>query len=299
MPNNVSSQPFWRSILFVPVLVDRFVQKAPMVGADALMLDLEDSIAPNQKSAARAVAGDIAKDYAAAGHDVFVRINRPWRLAVADLEATINPHITALTLPMVDSPEHVQEVAKVVDELERERGIPTGKIRFFLQVETAKGFTRINAIAAAHPRVAAIGLGSEDFATDLRIEPQAEILQMPKQLAVIAARAADVRPMGFIGSIARFNDTKALTRIMQRSRNFGFQGASCIHPNQVKVCNACFGPTTQEVEQAQQIVQAYEEALAKGVGAITVNGKMVDVPVWERAKILLELADTIAKRGLT
>ena len=290
------SLPVWRSQLFVPATSERFVAKGPEVGADALILDLEDSVAASAKASARAAAPDIVRGFAARGIDTLVRINRPWRLAVHDLEAAVIPELTALLCPMVDSAEHVAALSETVAELEAERGIPAGRVRLCLAVETAKGYLSLREIARADPRTVALSLGSEDFALSMGMVSDEETLYGPKQQVVACAREAGILPMGFVGSIAQYRDIDAFRRIVRRSKKMGFTGATCIHPNQVRVCNEEFGPTEAEVEEARRIVAAYDGALARGEGAIAVDGRMVDVPVAERARAVLQVADALAAR---
>lgn len=290
------SLPVWRSQLFVPATAERFIAKGPEVGADALILDLEDSVAANAKASAREAAPDVVRGFAARGIDTLVRINRPWRLAVRDLEAVVLPELTALLCPMVDSADHVVALSETVAELEAERGIPSGRIRLVLAVETAKGYLNLRAIAHADPRSVALSLGSEDFSLSMGMTPDEETLFGPKQQMVACANEAGLLPMGFVGSIAEFRDIERFRRIVRRSKKMGLKGATCIHPNQVRICNEEFGPSEAEIEEARRIVVAYDEALDRGDGAISVDGKMVDVPVAERAKALLRIADAIAAR---
>jgi len=230
------------------------------------------------------------------GADVVVRINRPLRLALRDIEAAIGPGVLALALPKVDGPEHVQLLAEIVDEVEAERGMAPGTTRLIAMVETAAAFFRIAEIARAHPRLCALNLGAEDFATSAGILPEAEALSMPKQMAVFAARAAGIMPLGFIGSIAEFHDLDGFRQTIRRSRRFGFIGASVIHPSQVPILNEEFRPSPNEVDHARRVLTAYDKALAEGVGAVTVDGKMIDVPVVERARLLVEREEAIAAR---
>jgi citrate lyase subunit beta/citryl-CoA lyase len=190
----------------------------------------------------------------------------------------------------------VRLLAEIVDEVEAERGMAPGTTRFIAMVETAAAFFRIAEIARAHPRLCALNLGAEDFATSAGILPEPEALSMPKQMAVFAARAAGIMPMGFIGSIAEFHDLAAFRETIRRSRRFGFIGASVIHPSQVAIPNEEFRPGLGEVDHARRVVAAYDKALAEGVGAVTVDGKMIDVPVVDRAKLILEREAAIAAR---
>ena len=290
------SLPVWRSQLFIPATAEKFIARGPEVGADALILDLEDSVAASAKESARAAAPDIVRGFRARGIDTLVRINRPWRLAVRDLEAAVIPELTALLCPMVDSAEHVVALSGTIAGLEAERGIPAGRIRLCLAVETAKGYLNLREIARADPRSVALSLGSEDFSLSMGMVADEETLYGPKQQVVACAREAGLLPMGFVGSIADYRDVDAFRRIVRRSKKMGLKGATCIHPNQVRVCNEEFGPTEAETEEARRIVAAYDGALARGEGAISVDGRMVDVPVAERAREVLRIADAVAAR---
>jgi citrate lyase subunit beta / citryl-CoA lyase len=288
--------PVWRSLLFVPVTQRRFVDGAARRGADAIILDLEDSVAASEKERARELVPEAAAIVSRGGADVVVRINRPLRMAVRDIEAAVGPGVLALALPKVDSAEHVRLLAEIVDEVEAERGMAVGTTRLIAMVETAVAFFHLAEIARAHPRLCALTLGAEDFATSAGILPEAEALSMPKQMAVFAARAAGIMPLGFIGSIAEFHDLDGFRQTIRHSRRFGFIGASVIHPSQVPILNAEFPPGAEEVDHARRVLAAYDRALAEGVGAVTVDGKMIDVPVVERARLLVEREMAIAAR---
>jgi citrate lyase subunit beta/citryl-CoA lyase len=289
--------PAWRSLLFVPVTAEKFVRTGADRGADGIILDLEDAVAPSEKARARTLIADAIPQVSRNGADVLVRVNRPWRLLVRDLESAVIPGVAALMLTKVDSPELVHAVAEIVAELEVERGIAAGKIKFVVLVETAAGFFRIEAIAKSHPRVVALSLGTEDFTADVGMLPDPEGLLYPKQHTLFAARAAGILPMGFVGSIADFRDQNAFRAIIRRSKRLGFVGASAIHPLQVPVLNEEFSPTTAEVERAQRMVAAYDAAFAQGLGAVQFEGAMIDVPVVQRAQNVIARAAAIAQRG--
>jgi citrate lyase subunit beta / citryl-CoA lyase len=288
--------PVWRSLLFVPVTAGRFVDGAARRGADAIILDLEDSVAASEKERARVLVPQAAEIVSRGGADVVVRINRPMRMAVRDIEAAIGPGVMALALPKTENAAHVRLLAEIVDEIEIERGMTVGTTRLIAMVETAAAFFHIAEIARAYPRLCALNLGAEDFATSAGILPEAEALSMPKQMAVFAARAAGIMPLGFIGSIAEFHDLDGFRQTIRRSRRFGFIGASVIHPSQVAILNEEFRPNVDEIAHARRVLAAYDRALAEGVGAVTVDGKMIDVPVVERARQLVAREAAIAGR---
>jgi len=288
--------PVWRSMLFVPVIVRKFVEGAAKRGADALILDLEDSVPPAEKPRARALLQEAAEIAGRGGADILVRINRPLPLAVADIAAAVNPRVAALMLPKIESASHLRLLAEVVDEAEAARGMAPGTTRLVAMIETAGAFFEMAEIARAHPRIVAMTLGAEDFALSVGMLPEAEALFFPKQQMIIAARAAGILPLGFLGTVADFKDLDAFRATIRRSRRIGFAGASVIHPSQVAILNEEFSPPAEEVAHADRVVAAYEKATAEGIGAITVDGKMIDVPVVERAQALLRRHRAIAAR---
>jgi citrate lyase subunit beta/citryl-CoA lyase len=297
-PDGRRSLPVWRSLLYVPANVERFIGGAHRRGADAIILDLEDSVPLAERPEARRNLQATAAKVARGGADVMVRINRPWRQTILDLEAAISPAVQALALTKVDSADHVRLIAEVVSEFEAERGMRVGTTQFMVMIETAAAFFRMPEIAAADGRIVAMTLGGEDFALSVGMVPDADGLFMPKQQLAIAARAAGIMPLGFIGTVADYDDLDAFRHTVRRSRRIGFLGASVIHPSQVAILNAEFAPSADEVASAQRIVAAYEEATAAGRGSIAVDGKMVDVPVVERAnQTLRRHADITAREA--
>ncbi len=289
--------PVWRSLMFVPVTSEKFVRTGADRGADAIILDLEDAVAPSQKDHARTLIADAIPHVSRNGADVLVRVNRPWRMLVRDIEAAVIPGVAALVLTKVDSPEHVHAVEEIVTELETERGLPAGGMKFVVLVETAAGFFQIDKIARASQRIVGLSLGSEDFAADVGMQADPEGLFYPKQQTLFAARAAGVLPMGFVGSIADFRDQDAFRAIVRRSRRLGFMCASAIHPLQVSVLNEEFSPPAAEVERAERMIAAYDAAYAQGLGAVQFEGAMIDVPVVERARTVVKRAMALRAKG--
>jgi len=277
----------WRSLLYVPVTSERFVAKAHTRGADAIILELEDAVAPSEKDRARGLVAEAAALVSQAGADVLVRINRPWRLAVRDVEAAVGPHVRGLVLPKVDSAEHVLALAEIAADVEHERGISVGQTVFFPRIESPKGLLNVAAIAAAHPRVVAVGLGSVDFtlATGMAAGGAGNVAATFQ--VVTATCAAGRVPLGLVSTITDFGDVEAFRHVAEQSRDLGLRGAPCVHPAQVAILNEVFSASEAEVEHARRIVDEYEQALAEGTGAITVDGEFVDVPIYEHAKRLL------------
>lgn len=280
-------RPRWRSLLYVPVVSERFVAKAHERGADAIILELEDAVAPSEKERARSLVADAAAAVSRGGADVLVRVNRPWRLAVGDLEASIGPHVRGLVLPKVDSAEHVLALAEIAASVEAERAIEAGHTVFFPRIEGPKGLLNVAKICAAHPRVVAVGLGSSDYTIATGMETGGPGNVAASFDVVNAAVAAGIVPIGLTGAIVGFDDLDAFRRLAEESRALGLRGAPCVHPSQVPILNEVFSPTIDELEHARRVVDEYEQALAAGEGAITVDGEFVDVPFYEQAKRLL------------
>lgn len=290
--------PLWRSLLYVPVTNQRFVEKASARGADVIKLDLEDSIPPAEKPAARAALRDAAQVISNAGTEVLVRINRPWRMTVLDLEAAIWPEVSGLCLPKLESADHLAFLDETVEELERERGMQVGSICFMGLIETPRGLNNVREIAKASPRLKGLSLGQEDYSAALGMPglgPQDLLEDM--RLVQRAAREAEILPLGYAGSIAEITDMEAFRASAQRARALGMEGGSCVHPAQVPIMNAVFSPTEEEVETADAMVAAYDDAMAEGLGAVSFRGKMIDVPVVERARRVLVLRDRIAGKS--
>ena len=285
--NNTCHSFVWRSLLYVPANNQRFIDRAHTRGADAIILDLEDSVPAAERDRARSMLADSAAKAGQNGADVLVRINRPKAEAVADLIAATIPGVTALMLTKVDDAAHVRGLADQVAALESERGMATGQMRFVVMVESPAALFRAEKIASAHPRNTAAFLGGEDFATAAGMTPDPETLFLPKMTVLYAARAAGITPLGMIGTVADYENLEAVRENIRRSRKFGFEGASCIHPSVVPLLNQEMTPSTEEVDNAERIVEAYAQAETEGLGAITIDGMMVDVPVAERARALL------------
>ncbi|MCX7135609.1 MAG: CoA ester lyase [Proteobacteria bacterium] len=288
--------PVWRSLMYVPVNVDKYVDKAHTRGADVIQLDVEDSVPPAEKEKARTLVEAAAKKVRRGGADVVVRINRPLSLAVRDLEHSICPDVDGIACTKVDSASHIKLLDELVTELEEKRGMTSGHTKFIAMVETADAFFRIHEIVRASPRIVATCIGGEDFALDNNMQPSGEALFYPKQHMIIAANSASIMPIGFIDSVAGFGDWDKFRKMVRRSRDFGFMGAGCIHPGQVTIVNEEYTPTAEEVEYARKIIKLDKEAAAAGRGSWSLDGKMIDIPIIVRAQKLIKRYDAIKAR---
>ena len=288
--------PVWRSILYVPGNVPKFIDRAHERGADCVLVDLEDSVQPAQKPQARAMLAETMAKVARGGADVAVRINRPIRLAVADIEAAVRPGLSALFVTKTESVQHLRLLDEMVTELEKERGLPVGGIGFGAMIEHPRALTELNDIAERGPRVIAMMLGGEDFALETGSVPGDETLELPKRLVAFAAQAHGVPMIGILGTVADYSDPDAYRISAERARRFGFSGGTCIHPGLVAALNAAFTPKPEEVAYARKLIEADRAAAAEGRGSFSVDGKMIDIPVIDRARKLIARHEAIERR---
>ena len=278
--------PSWRSLLFVPVISERFLAKAHERGADAIILDLEDSILPSQKDMARAAIAAAVPRVAQRGADVTVRINRPLELAIPDIAAAVMPGVAALMLPKVMGPEHVRLLSEVVTAREEALGMTVGHTRFLALIESPAALPHLYAIAA-EPRMAGMSVGGEDMATELGAIPSADSMYVYAMMGLAACRTAGILPMGSMGQLAKIDDLESYRAGLQRGRALGFTTASCIHPAQVPIINKEYGASAEEVDRARRLIAAFD---ASGAGAVAFEGSMIDLPVVERARRLIARA---------
>src|SRR3954468_20953710 len=292
----MNEMPVWRSLLYVPVNVEKYVEKAHTRGADCIQLDLEDSVPAGEKARARTLVADAAKRVRRGGADVVVRINSPLESALPDLESCICGDVDAIAITKTENASYVQAIDDAISRLEGKRGLPERRTKLIAMVETPAAFFEMPAIARASARLVAMNIGGEDFALAAGMEPTEETLLMPKQQMIFAARAAGLMPLGFLASVAGFGDWEAFRRMVRRSRQFGFMGAGCIHPGQVAIVNEEYSPSPEEVAYARRIVEENAQHQAAGRASWSLDGKMIDVPVVLRAQRLLARHAAIQER---
>jgi citrate lyase subunit beta/citryl-CoA lyase len=286
--------PVMRSVMTVPVIVPRFVEKAPAAGADIICLDLEDSVPPEQKEAARPLAAQAIDSMPRTGYQMYIRVNGFWTgLIEDDLDAVVRPGLQGIVISKTESVDMVRQTELRLAMLEREHGMEAGSVAIMPLIETAKGIVKSADICEASSRLTGAIFGAEDYATDMGIERTAdgaEILWARTQLA-ISCRAAGIEAIDTPDP--DYTDAGRLRKEMRLAKSLGYRGKLCIHPLQVQIANDVFRPGDAEVAEARLIVEAFErDGLAKGLAAIAFDGKMVDTPIYWRAKRLVELAES-------
>ena len=279
--------------------------KALASETDAVFLDLEDAVAPDEKAASREKVARALEELDWRGRPTLYRINALdtpyfYRDLIEVVEAA-GGSLDAVIIPKVNRPEDLHAVATLLQALELAMGLEAGKIGLEAQIESADGLVNADAIARATGRLRALHFGPGDFAASLRM-PQTSIGTMDEwdeaypghrfhyamQRIVVAARAVGVRPVD--GPVADYRDEEGLRASCLRARSLGFDGKWCIHPAQIETVNEVFSPTQREVEWAKKVVDAYERANAAGSGAISVDGQMVDAASIRMARNTLDVA---------
>jgi len=280
----------WRSALFIPATEPRFLEKAATRGAEAIVLDLEAGVVAHRKAEARTAVAAAVERLSAADLDIAVRINTGWRAAFLDVEAAALEDVSVIIVPDVRNPDILVALDGHLGELEADRRRQAPPIGLLPIIESAAGVENAARISAA-PRVVAAAFGVEDFAADMRATPSPAFLDHVAYRLATAIRAAGRTPLVIPQSLAHLDDLEGFAAAAERARACGTEGGFAIHPKQVKLLNACFSPTSAEIQHAERVLAAAEEAGRSGKGAFLLDGRMVDLPIVLRARRLLERAD--------
>jgi citrate lyase subunit beta/citryl-CoA lyase len=286
-----------RSILFTPGNNMRRIHKIPSLNADAVILDLEDSIPMLEKETARFFIKANLNLVKSGTAEIYVRVNGTYSgLLEDDCDFVVQKGIDGIMIPKVESKKDVTDTEKIIAKLEKERGIEPGSIVLIPTLETAKGVVNVYEIATASKRNVAIGFGAVDFTRDLgtTLSKDGNELFYARSKTSITARAAGIQALDTV--FIDLADPEGLIKDAQRGKQLGFKGKFLIHPNQIEPVNRVFSPTTKEVEYAKRIVETMKEAEAKGLGAASLEGRMIDIAVLRQAEDLIALADLIAEK---
>ena len=286
-----------RSLHFVPGGNDRMLAKALTLPADGLILDLEDAVAPDRKAATRGVVSEWLgrKDFG--GRERWVRMNPiATGLGQADIEETLAARPDGYVVPKPGSAADIREVARILDRLEQRHGIPNSATRLTLiATETPAGLLNIREIATATPRTVAISWGVEDLGAAMGLgrvrDAGGRYLDIPRYARVMCAVVAAAAGVEAIDTVyTDIADLDGLRRECEDGVAMGFTGKISIHPNQIPVINEVFTPPREAIDEARELVLAFEEHARRGVYAFTFKGQMVDAPHLSRAKKLLARA---------
>ena len=283
-----------RSLLFVPGNRSDMLHKASSSTADALVPDLEDSVPLTEKMKGREVVREVVPSLARSGHVVIPRVNAlSTGLVRDDLEAIVDLDISGVWVSKLESVWELREISRILSVLEERAGIPVGHTRIFGLLESANALQHSYDICRSSSRLAGVALGAEDFLMDSGVPKteSGEETAFPRSKLALAANAARVFPVD--GPYIDVRDAQGLEKHIRSALLMGYKGKFAIHPNQVEPINQAFSPSQEEIDYAQRVVQVAEEAEARGHGAVALDGKLVDLPIVERARRLLTAAEAI------
>ena len=275
-----------RSWLFVPGHRQPMIDKALGLPADVLIFDLEDGVPEAEKDVARSRVA-AALDGARGGPTRFVRVHDAGSSELdADLQAIARAGLQGLVLPKVQGPEDVLQMRQWLDRHETKAGIPSGGVRLLATIESARGLVQAPAIAAVTPRLVGLMFGAEDFALDLGLfsHPGQGLVNYARSVLAVAAASGQIRAIDKV--FTDIIDPDGLAVEARQARDLGFAGKAVIHPGQVGAVNEIFSPTEVEERWARRIVEVFERRADEGPA--TVDGRMVDRPVLERARWILD-----------
>src|SRR5437867_7155231 len=292
------------SWMFVPGDLQKMIDKAVALPVDAILLDIEDGVAQAAKGTARKQIAESRDRIAVQKKENpscrtparYVRINAVGHERMnADVEYVIRPALEGLAVPKVETPDQVNIVERILDDREPKMGMLAGSVRLLIALESPRGLFNAYAIATSSPRVIGLMFGAEDFSRELslplRREGEAVDLIYARSAMVTAAVAAHVQAVD--GVWPNFQDIDGLRKFALQSRRLGFSSMSLIHPSQIDEVNRAFTPTIEEIDYCRRVVQAFDDARARGEGSIAFGGQLLDVPIVDRARQTLALAQSL------
>lgn len=281
-----------RTMMYVPGNNAGMIKDAQIYGADSLMFDLEDSVSLNEKDSARFLVYNALKNIDYEGVETVVRINGlDTPFGKQDLEAIVRAQPDVIRLPKTETAQDVIDVENLVAQIEEKAGIPVGKTKLMAAVETALGVLNSVEIAKASKRLIGIALGAEDFVTDMRTtrSPEGIELLAARSQVLLAARAAGIYALDTVYSDV--NNEEGFANEVKLIKQLGFDGKSVINPRQIQPVHDIYAPSEKEIKKALRVIAASKEAEKKGSGVVSLDGKMVDKPIIERARRALTLAE--------
>ncbi|HER9903392.1 TPA: citrate (pro-3S)-lyase subunit beta [Streptococcus pyogenes] len=279
-----------RTMMFVPGANAAMLRDAPLFGADSVMFDLEDSVSLKEKDTSRALVHFALKTFDYSSVETVVRVNGLDSCGALDIEAVVLAGVNVIRLPKTETAQDIVDVEAVIERVERKNGIEVGRTRMMAAIESAEGVLNAREIAKASKRLIGIALGAEDYVTNMKTRryPDGQELFFARSMILHAARAAGIAAIDTVYSDV--NNTEGFQNEVRMIKQLGFDGKSVINPRQIPLVNEIYTPTKKEIDHAKQVIWAIREAESKGSGVISLNGKMVDKPIVERAERVIALA---------
>ena len=279
-----------RTMMFVPGANAAMLRDAPLYGADSIMFDLEDAVSLKEKDSARVLVHSALKTFDYGNIEIVVRINALDAGGAEDIEAMVLAGVDVIRLPKTETAQDIIDVEAVITEVEQQNDIPVGTTKMMAAIESAEGVLNAPAIAKSSTRLIGIALGAEDYVTNMktRRHPDGQELFFARSMILHAARAAGIAAIDTVYSDV--DNTEGFEAEVRLIKQLGFDGKSVINPRQIPLVNTIYAPTEKEIQNAKEVIRGIREAEAKGSGVISVNGKMVDKPIVERAERVIALA---------
>lgn len=276
-----------RTMMFVPGANAAMLRDAPLFGADSIMFDLEDSVSLKEKDTSRALVHFALKTFDYSSVETVVRVNGLDSCGALDIEAVVLAGVNVIRLPKTETAQDIIDVEAVIERVERENGIEVGRTRMMAAIESAEGVLNARDIAKASKRLIGIALGAEDYVTNMKTRryPDGQELFFARSMILHAAGIAAIDTV-----YSDVNNTEGFQNEVRMIKQLGFDGKSVINPRQIPLVNEIYTPTKKEIDHAKQVIWAIREAESKGSGVISLNGKMVDKPIVERAERVIALA---------
>ncbi|HEQ9714465.1 TPA: citrate (pro-3S)-lyase subunit beta [Streptococcus pyogenes] len=279
-----------RTMMFLPGANAAMLRDAPLFGADSVMFDLEDSVSLKEKDTSRALVHFALKTFDYSSVETVVRVNGLDSCGALDIEAVVLAGVNVIRLPKTETAQDIIDVEAVIERVERENSIEVGRTRMMAAIESAEGVLNARDIAKASKRLIGIALGAEDYVTNMKTRryPDGQELFFARSMILHAARAAGIAAIDTVYSDV--NNTEGFQNEVRMIKQLGFDGKSVINPRQIPLVNEIYTSTKKEIDHAKQVIWAIREAESKGSGVISLNGKMVDKPIVERAERVIALA---------
>lgn len=285
-----------RTMMFVPGNNPGMLQNAGIYGSDTIIFDVEDAVSINEKEAARHLVHNAIK-YIKYPCEVAVRINHiTTPFGVDDLKAILPAKPNLIRLPKAESPDEIKTVSDIIDQAEHDNGFEPGSIKMMAAIESAKGLRQAYEICSASPRMVALALGAEDFIADMRTSRSKHGQELFYARASILCAAREVGINAIDTVFSDINDQEGFVAETKLIKDLGFDGKSVINPRQIGIVHNIYTPTEKEINHAERVLAAYQEALERKSGVISLNGKMIDGPIVTRAERALAYAKAVGVR---
>jgi len=288
-----------RTMMFVPGNNPAMIRDAQIYGADTIMFDLEDAVSINEKDSARFLVHQAVKTINFSNHEVIVRVNAlDTVFGRHDVEAMVAAGVNGIRLPKTETAKDIHDMESLIEQCEKEYGVPIGKTKLVAAVESALGVKNAYEIAEASDRLIGIAIGAEDFVTNMKTtrSPEGVELLMARSQILLAARTAGIAALDTVYSDV--NNEEGFRNEVKLIKQLGFDGKSIINPRQIDIVNEVYTPTEKEIEKSIRVIGAAKEAEYRGSGVVALDGQMIDKPIIERAQRVLMLAKASGIRSV-